>query len=196
MIFRLLATIWFNRAYTQEDKNTPMTEGLVCIHPLSRYAGMICYKGRPNISFILSSIHISAKKPFCRYRHASSLQIYFNKNSVYFVHYKSFGWEWSLFSLLGYFIKILSHILMLSAVANTRRMSSPIVHSLTHWDRDKIAAIFQTILGNRFSWKTRYKYRLKFQWRLFLVSDLQYSSFGSDDSLSPTMTSHYLNQWW
>ena len=39
---------------------------------------------------------------------------------------------------------------------------------LTHWGRDKMAAIFQTTLSNWFSWTKMYKFRLKFHWSLFL----------------------------
>ena len=38
---------------------------------------------------------------------------------------------------------------------------------LTHWGRDKMAAIFQTTFSNRFSWMKMYELWLKFQWNLF-----------------------------
>ena len=38
---------------------------------------------------------------------------------------------------------------------------------LTHWGRDKMAAIFQTTLSNAFSWMKMYKFRLRFHWSLF-----------------------------
>ena len=34
--------------------------------------------------------------------------------------------------------------------------------SLTHWGRDKMAAVFQTVFSNRFSWMKIYEFRLKF----------------------------------
>ena len=40
--------------------------------------------------------------------------------------------------------------------------------SLTHWGRDKMAAIFQTTFPNEFSWLKMYEYRVKFHWSLFL----------------------------
>ena len=40
--------------------------------------------------------------------------------------------------------------------------------SLTHWGRDKMAAVFQTVFSNRFSWMKIYEFRLKFHWSLFL----------------------------
>ena len=39
---------------------------------------------------------------------------------------------------------------------------------LTHWGRDKMAATFQTIFSNPFSWMKMYKFRLRFHWSLFL----------------------------
>ena len=56
---------------------------------------------------------------------------------------------------------------------------------LTHWGRDKMAAIFQTTFSNAFSRMKMNKFRLGFHWSLFLGFELI--------SLA---TSHYLNQWW
>ena len=39
---------------------------------------------------------------------------------------------------------------------------------LTHWGRDKMAAIFQTTFSNGFSWMKIYEFRLTFHWSLFL----------------------------
>ena len=39
---------------------------------------------------------------------------------------------------------------------------------LTHWGRDKMAAIFQTTFSTAFSWMKMLKSRLKFHWCLFL----------------------------
>ena len=38
---------------------------------------------------------------------------------------------------------------------------------LTHWDRDKMADIFQPTFSNTFLWTQIYEFRLKFQWNLF-----------------------------
>ena len=38
---------------------------------------------------------------------------------------------------------------------------------LTHWGRDKMAAIFQTTFSNAFSWVKMYEFRLRFHWSLF-----------------------------
>ena len=40
--------------------------------------------------------------------------------------------------------------------------------SLTHWGRNKMAAIFQTTFSNGFPWMKIYEFRLNFHWRLFL----------------------------
>ena len=39
---------------------------------------------------------------------------------------------------------------------------------LTHWGRDKMAAISQTTVSNAFSWMKIHQFRLIFHWRLFL----------------------------
>ena len=40
--------------------------------------------------------------------------------------------------------------------------------SLTHWGRDKMDAISQTIFSGAFSWMKMFEFRLKFHWSLFL----------------------------
>ena len=68
---------------------------------------------------------------------------------------------------------------------------------LTHWGRDKMAAIFQTTFSTGFPWMNIYDFRLKFHWNLFL--GVQLTTFqhwfrwwlGADQA-----TSQYLNQWW
>ena len=39
-------------------------------------------------------------------------------------------------------------------------------NELTHWGRDKMAAIFQTTVSNAFSWMKLYEFWLKFHWSL------------------------------
>ena len=43
---------------------------------------------------------------------------------------------------------------------------SLIYPELTHWGRDKMTAIYQTILSNAFSWMKMYELRLQFHWIL------------------------------
>ena len=68
---------------------------------------------------------------------------------------------------------------------------------LTHWGRDKMAAISQTTLSNTFYWMKMLYFRLKFHWSLFLRVQLIISQhwfrlwLGADQA-----TIHYLNQWW
>ena len=44
----------------------------------------------------------------------------------------------------------------------------PWTNRLTHWDRDKMAAIFQTTFSNAFSWMKMHEFQLRFHWNLFL----------------------------
>ena len=41
------------------------------------------------------------------------------------------------------------------------------VFSLTHWGREKMAAIIQMTSSNAFSWMKMYQFRLRFYWNLF-----------------------------
>ena len=43
---------------------------------------------------------------------------------------------------------------------------------LTHWGRDKMAAVSQTTLSNAFSWMKMFEFWLKFHWSLFLKVQL------------------------
>ena len=68
---------------------------------------------------------------------------------------------------------------------------------LTHWGRDKMAAIFQMTFSNAFSWMKMFKFRLRFHWSLFPRVQLTIFQhwfrkwLGTDQA-----TSHYLNQCW
>ena len=46
---------------------------------------------------------------------------------------------------------------------------------LTHWGRDQMNAISQTMFSNAFSWMKLFDYRLKFHWSLFLKVQLTIS---------------------
>ena len=48
--------------------------------------------------------------------------------------------------------------------------------SLTHWGRDKMAAVSQTTLSNAFSWMKMLEFELRFHWSLFLRVQLQQCS--------------------
>ena len=75
---------------------------------------------------------------------------------------------------------------------------------LTHWGRDKMAAIFQTTFSNAFSWMTMYKFRLNFTEVCSQGSNYQHSSmvqiimfwhWPGDKSFSETMMVSLLPQW-
>ena len=71
------------------------------------------------------------------------------------------------------------------------------LNMLTHWGRERMAAISQTTFSNAFSWMKIYEFRLKFHWSLFPRVQLTIFQhwfrqwLGADQA-----TSHYLNQWW
>ena len=68
---------------------------------------------------------------------------------------------------------------------------------LTHWGRNKMAAIFQTTFSNAFLWMIMYVIRLKFHWNLFLRVQWTISQHWLRWWLvADQVTSHYLNQWW
>ena len=48
------------------------------------------------------------------------------------------------------------------------RFVKPLLYPLTHWGRNKMAAIFHTTVSNGFSWMKMYEFRLTFHWSLFL----------------------------
>ena len=55
-----------------------------------------------------------------------------------------------------------------SSGVGTSALSGTLYQALTHWGRDKMAAISQTIFSNAFSWMEMYEFRLIFHWGLFL----------------------------
>ena len=83
---------------------------------------------------------------------------------------------------------------IISLGPNLMKWSSVI---LTHWGRERMAAISQTTYSNAFLWMKIYEFRLKFHWSLFPRVQLTIFQhwfrwwLGADQA-----TSHYLNQWW
>ena len=68
---------------------------------------------------------------------------------------------------------------------------------LTHWGRDKMAAVSQTALSNAFSWMKMLEFRLRFHWCLFLRFELTIFQHWFRYWLGAGQaTSHYLNQCW
>ena len=72
--------------------------------------------------------------------------------------------------MLWYIIYILYKVLWYWKLSPNycQQMPHSLPKRLTHWDRDNMAAIFQTIFSNAFSWMKIYAFRLKFHWSLFL----------------------------
>ena len=69
--------------------------------------------------------------------------------------------------------------------------------SLTHWGRDKMAAISQTTFSNAFSWMKMYEFRLRFHQSLLLRFELTIFQLRFRYWLGANQaTSHYLNEWW
>ena len=58
-------------------------------------------------------------------------------------------------------------------------------NDLTHWGRDKMAAIFQTTYSNAFVRMTMYKFLLIFHWSWAQGSNWQYPRIGSNNGLAP-----------
>ena len=68
-------------------------------------------------------------------------------------------------SVLHFLIQQTNYRLSLNrnrCIENTNRWQ------ITHWDRDKISAIFMTIFLNAFSWMRISKFLLWFHWNLFM----------------------------
>ena len=69
-------------------------------------------------------------------------------------------------------------------------------HCLSHWGRDKMAAILQMTFSNTLFWMKTFEFRLKFHWSLFLRVQLTISQHRFREWLGADQaTSHYLNQW-
>ena len=59
------------------------------------------------------------------------------------------------------------------SIGSTRQLSDKVhCFAWTHWGRDKMAAISQTISSNAFSWMKISEFRLRFHWSLFLRFEL------------------------
>ena len=88
-----------------------------------------------------------------------------------------------------------------SNTGDDNRPTSPNIYDceliivLTHWGRDKIAAIFQKTFSNVFSWM--FKFRLRFHWRLFPRVQLTIFPHWFRWRLGAGLaTRNYMNQWW
>ena len=71
--------------------------------------------------------------------------------------------------------KLFNYNLILCRAYQLRRWNTGptwILKELTHWGRDKMAAISQTTFTNAFSWMKMYEFYLWFHWSLFLRFEL------------------------
>ena len=92
--------------------------------------------------------------------------------------------------LLGYF-----HVICMKRQVQSTSLNHMILHLLTHWGRDKMAAIFQTTFSNAISWKKIYGFWLRFYWSLFLRAQSTISQHWFRWWLGANRaTSHYLDQ--
>ena len=73
----------------------------------------------------------------------------------------------------------------LDETAETEMSANHVPEDLTHWGRDKIAAIFQTTFSNAFSWMKMFKFRLRFHWSLCPRVQSTIFHIGSDNVLVP-----------
>ena len=68
---------------------------------------------------------------------------------------------------------------------------------LTHWGRDKMAAVSQTTFSYAFSWMKMLEFRFRFHWSLFLRVQLTIFQHWFRQWLGAGQaTSLYLNPWW
>ena len=80
---------------------------------------------------------------------------------------------------------------------NWKHKVTPDQGDLTHWGRNKTAAISQTTFSNAFSWMKTFEFWLQFHWISFPKVELTIFQhwfrywLGTDKA-----TSHYMNQWW
>ena len=68
---------------------------------------------------------------------------------------------------------------------------------LTHWGRDQMAAVSQTMFSKAFSWMKVYEFLFQLPWNVFLRFQLTIFQHWFRYWLGAVQaTSHYLNQWW
>ena len=99
------------------------------------------------------------------------------------------------------YLKMIFAIYMYQPISST--FISMLDMNLTHWGRDKMAAISQTTFSSAFSWMKMFELRLKFHWSLFLRVQLTifqcwlvyrriYESLGLNELINPLWV-HYDN---
>ena len=96
-------------------------------------------------------------------------------------------------------LRKLSHTLDLATSGSAFDISSHFTwewYPITHWGRNKMAAISKKTFSNQFYWIKMYEFFLKFHWNLFLSVRLTIFQHWFKWWLrAGQATSHYLNQW-
>ena len=81
-------------------------------------------------------------------------------------------------------LDILSNDVFLPELEHSRRLTHSLLWhglnendtwALTHWGRDKMAAVSQATFSNAFSWMQMCEFRLRFHWNLLLRFELKIS---------------------
>ena len=135
-----------------------------------------CFKSRPGCQWV--SLKDMGVKSTCQGYHG-----YFRES-----HWKSMGLQeisrvtWQLYLCISrakHTFALMKVIwLMWKRLVRSWRRKGP-WHQwyllLTHWGRDKTAAIFQTTFSNAFCWMNMYEFSFRFYWTLFLEFELTIS---------------------
>ena len=131
-------------------------------------------------------------------------QYYFITNANYLtIKFLSFN-VWSIKHMLPLPVENLFVIVLLFrryTIVNKYKMKVPVLlfaeSALTHFGRDKMASISQTMFSNAFSWMKMCEFCLRLQWNLFprvqssIFHHLIRQWLGADQA-----TNHYMNHWW
>ena len=101
------------------------------------------------------------RAPLSWWTHMSdNSQRVFEKSTSYFVRYPSL--PCALFNVCVRHVSSAVYSVSTSSSTCRWRRVRPVHVALTHWGRDKMAAISQTIFSNAFSWMKIIKFRFKF----------------------------------
>ena len=123
---------------------------------LGRYLVAAAWYGRPHISYISVGFWGSVLSQmetrwrwllFCISKMSFSNMFSLNFEQFFWLKFVTKGWQ--------------------IAGALDARLVSVYVKPLTHWGRDKMAAIFLTTFSDAFSWMKMFKFRLRCHWSLF-----------------------------
>ena len=128
-------------------------------------------------------------RPFCPGRYWLLLLLVMRLHDAaifgeYVAFYRRMCWHW-----------ITSHHWLL--LIGIHRSTATCGFLLTHWGRDKMAAVSQTTVWNAFSWMKMYQIWLRFHWSVIRREQITIFQHWFRWSLGAVQaTSHYLNRWW